>query len=421
MITNEELAAWLAGEADPAVTSQVESALPDDPALVARIDRIRAADSLLAAMPASPPPADAAVQRITAAAMRAASDHLDLEAAGTAETGARGNRGTRLGGAMGRAGIGTSGGREPQTAAYAGSSDDTAGWLGRIDWSGWPVRLAAAVGVVALVGVGFGVERLGNVGERQDLGTVAADEMADQAGAEALPPERDGDARGEVGSDEFAAATAAATASAPENAPENAPVDASGNASVESFDEELAQGQTGDGAEAGNDQSLSAVRPLDSRVSDGQWAEAVADGVPTILSAPAGDVALLTIGKRFESLIMTSEIDTQGRDKSDNAFRSPSLQVSSTTVQQWIDGVTPTATTIDSNDLDTTDDVRTGPELARDCVARRSLAVADVVPAAPDVVAVLTGVGQGNAGRLHALVDADGGIVVVDAATCDPA
>lgn len=404
VISNEELAAWLAGEADPAVAAQVESALPDDLALAGRLDEIRQADSLLAAMPASPAPSEAAIQRITAAAMRAANDHLDFEAAHTAEAAARSNRGSGLAGVMGRAGTSPSGRGEPRMAGHAGSSDDPGNWWRRIDWSGWPFRLAAAFGVVALVGVGVGVERLASVGGGQDATTMAADQMDDQAEAEGLAPELDNSAGGADVDDNLERATEAAAA---EQAPDEAEAG-------------LAQGQGEDGSTAASEETLNATRPLKATISDAQWAELVADDVPTILVTPDGDVGLLAIGTRFEVLVSATTIGASGRDPFDEAFRSPPLQVASTTVQQWIDDVMPLASTIDSSVFDATDDVRSGPELARDCVARRSLAVADLEPPAPGVVAVLAGIGQPSASPWQALVDADGGIVVVDAVTCDP-
>lgn len=166
MITSEELAAWLAGAADPATAARIDAALLDDPDLAARLDRLRDAERLLALAAAQPPlPDEAATRRIHEAATRAASDHLDLAAARAAR-------------AQGNATSSAPGGTARADTAPGG----TAAWL-----SSWGVRAAAVAAAVALVVAVVSLETLSNDGAIVADGTIerATDAAMDDSTAAA--------------------------------------------------------------------------------------------------------------------------------------------------------------------------------------------------------------------------------------------
>jgi len=377
VITNDELAAWLAGEADPAVAARVESALPRDGDLAARVERIREADELLADLPEVAPSAEA-MQRIAMAAQRDASTHLDLEAAKA----------------------GASDGRP------AGSSN---GWAG-IDWTGWTARAAAVAAIFVLVAVGVGLERgtvfgtrlTGNSTDSADGegSLAAADDATEEMAAESL----------ELGDED------SATAAMPE-AGADAP-------------EAVEEAEAATGTEAAADTAQGLRSAPGGRVSDETWATIVGDDVPTVLATPDGDVLLLGVGSRLDLLLTdvdpddasaeADESDTAVLSGSEAAFLQPATTTDPTTVQAWGDAAAPDAQPVDPGTIDAGDDVSTTPELAADCLARRGDVIADANLPAAEVEVVIAGNTQAGAVPLQAFVDADGGIVVVDPTTCEP-
>lgn len=380
VITNDELAAWLAGEADPAVAARVESALPGDSDLAARVERIRAADELLASMPDAAP-SDDAVQRIAMAAQRDASNHLDLEAA--------------------KAGVATDG--RPASSP--------SGWAG-IDWTGWTARAAALAAIFVLVAVGVGLERgtvfgtrlTGNSDDSADGegSLAAADDATEEMAAESL----------ELGDQD------SATAAMPE----------AGADAPEAVEE--AEAATGTEAAADTAQAQALRTAPGGRISDETWATIVGDDVPSVLATPDGDVLLLGVGSRLDLLLTAAdqddasaeadESDTVVPSGSEAAFLQPATTIDPATVQAWGEAAAPDAQPVDPGTIDPGDDVSTTPELAADCLARRGDVVADANPPAAEVEVVVAGNTQAGAVPLQAFVDVDGGIAVVDPTTCEP-
>ncbi len=381
MITNEELAAWVAGEADPAVAARVESALPLDLDLTARIESIRATDALLAGMP-DVAPSEEATERIAMAARRAASNHLDLEAA--------------------RAGT-----------AGAGDAAGRAGARGGIDWTGWTARVAALTAIVVLVGVGVGLER-GTI-----LGTRLEDSAVD-GGDEAVSSQVAAGDAAESGEAESmdAAADTAETAGGEDEAGDDAVAD-----TTVAAPQELEQAEADEPA-AGTEAAADVRSVPGGRIGDQAWSDIVGDATPVVLPAAQGDVLVLPVGSRMDLLFASAELPREGGETfdgdADAAFRSPPTTMSAATVADWSGAVRPAAAPVDPDSVERGDDVATMPELVDACLARRDAAVAGMDPPAPPIEVVITGTTAVGGLPLQALVDSDGGIVVVDAVTCEP-
>lgn len=271
MIPDEELAAWLAGEAGPAVAARVESAVAEDADLAARVEAIRRADGLLAAVPAVGPTPDA-VSRITRSAMAAAAEVLDAEesAAGVssgsrvgAGAGVRAETGAGAGaGAAGR----RAGGASPGGAEDAGGWGDTLSWRGL--WSTWTGRVVAAAAIVALVAAGaITMDTAGMLGADDSAESLAADDTAAEAGGSTA-----------AGADMAGDAGATATAEARDEVAAAAPM------------EEM-EGQT---------EAMSADAPEGDSDLPTSWAQLVEASQPHLLATPDGEVVVLDVGPRLD-------------------------------------------------------------------------------------------------------------------------
>lgn len=172
MITGEELAAYAAGEADPAVVARVESALPDDPDLAARLDRLRRVDDLLGELgPITMTSAEesrlqAAVER-DLAALAAASD-----AGGT------------VGGVAGAA----AGGEVVDLASRRTSSGRRAArdWFDPARLAGVAAALVVVIGIGAIVLNGSGLGGSDDAGESADLAAAPGGETATAARTDSM-------------------------------------------------------------------------------------------------------------------------------------------------------------------------------------------------------------------------------------------
>lgn len=159
MITGEELAAYAAGEADPALVARVESALPDDPSLAGRLERIRQVDELLGAVdPITMSTAE--TDRLTAAIER---DLAGLAAAPDVE----GVPGDELVGLSARGATGP---------GRSGRGSGRTGWWEWLD----PMRLAGAAAALVVV-IGVGAVVLNGMGGGDDSATDSAAPAADTA------------------------------------------------------------------------------------------------------------------------------------------------------------------------------------------------------------------------------------------------
>lgn len=174
MITGEELAAYAAGEADPAVVARVESALPDDPALAARLDRLRRVDDLLGELgPITMTPAEEA--RLQAAVDR---DLADLAAP---------RAGTEAGS---EAGGGVAGGEvvdlASRRAASASGRRSARDWFDPARLAGVAAALVVVVGIGAIVLNGSGLSGSDDGAESADLAAAPGEETATAARSEAM-------------------------------------------------------------------------------------------------------------------------------------------------------------------------------------------------------------------------------------------
>lgn len=83
-VSSEQLAAWLAGRAEPDVAAAIEQRLPDDADLQARVEALRVADRALADWD-DPEATPDAIERIVVRALDDARDVLDAQPASTAD------------------------------------------------------------------------------------------------------------------------------------------------------------------------------------------------------------------------------------------------------------------------------------------------------------------------------------------------
>lgn len=149
MITGEELAAYAVGEADPALVARIETALPGDPELATRLERIREVDAELAAwsMPALPA---GATDRLMAAVDAELASLAGGEEVPTASAEAPHDEGpttsTTPDGVRDRPGA---------VAPAPSTASRVRRWLaGLVDGMGAPQLAGAAAALVVVVGVG---------------------------------------------------------------------------------------------------------------------------------------------------------------------------------------------------------------------------------------------------------------------------
>ncbi len=159
MITGEELAAYAAGEADPALVARVESALPGDTDLVARLARLRELDEALAGLGPVAMTADEAA-RLTSA--------VDLELARLAEGSASEEAAATGAAATGGDVVDLAGhraARDRRTRRSRGAA--VREWFDPMRLAGVAAALVVVVGVATLVANGFGGgdDALESVGE----------------------------------------------------------------------------------------------------------------------------------------------------------------------------------------------------------------------------------------------------------------
>lgn len=385
MIPTEELAAWLAGEADPAVAARVESAMAEDPDVAARVAALRRVEELLAAVP-TPVPSDEAVGRITAAAMASARDVLDAEDEASEAAGAR-SAGRGLAGAGAAASGRPSGagrdadGRSPAGAPRSASPSGALTWSNL--WSSWVTRAVAAAAIVALVAVGALTVGPGGLLGGDDSAQEDSFASADMATEESL---------------EMATEAAVAEDSATE----------------------AAAGPTEDQAtpSSGGDSGAVSAAPIPT-----SWAELVEGSQPHVVATPEGDVLMLDVGRRLDTFTVgpgVTATQEPGVDDGDD-FLTPAI------LTEWLRVTLPDADGLAPGDLVADDGLVTEPEAdrVRDCLTRRE---ADADPSDPVVVVAFVGAAitvdtpgdDGGPRNMVALVDEEATVELRDAATCTP-
>ncbi|MBY5161232.1 hypothetical protein [Salsipaludibacter albus] len=212
MITGEELAAYAAGEADPALVARVESALPGDPELAARLARLQRLDDLLVGVPVVTMTDEEAARLASAVDADLAALADERAAAATAGAGA----------AAGVGAAASAGGDDPgevvdlasrrsarTTATGAGQA-----WFDPMRLVGVAAALLVVVGVaaVALNGVGGGDDMAGSADmaaaprEASEADTATEEMMELPTGTEEAMAATE--AATEAGGDETAAAAA---------------------------------------------------------------------------------------------------------------------------------------------------------------------------------------------------------------------
>ena len=395
MIPDEELAAWLAGEADPAVAARVESALSEDADLAARVEAIRRADELLAALPAVVPSPEA-VSRITRSAMAVATEVLHAEQSGAGVASGSGVRagagaGVRAGTGAGAVGRRAEGG-PPGGAEGGGGWGDTLSWRGL--WSTWTGRVVAAAALVLLVAAGvITMDPGGMLGGEDSAGSLAADDTAAEAGGST------------AGGADDAGGRATATSEASDEMAAAAPMEEM---------EEQTEAMSAD-ALAGD---------VDLPTS---WAELVEASQPHLLATPEGEVVVLDVGPRLDVFTAGSP----GLGPVDDTGTTD--LVSEAVLTEWVRVALPEALPVAPGTAVADDGLVTEPEADRvlACLVARATATSTPLP---DVVVALVGTASPPASASDvattspdasgrpavALVGADATVEVRDAETCVP-
>lgn len=189
VISGEELAAYAAGDADPALVARIESALPGDPTLAERLAAIRDVDAQLAVWHG--PELDVATADRLLAAVDAdlarlaadASEGLVASAAVTGDGDSASAAGNRSGG------VEAAGGRPVMVSGWTRFK---ARWADLVDGVG-VIQLAGAAAALVVV-VGLGAVVAGGMGASNDSAGTA--EMVDDLAAAEPAPEVAGDAGG---------------------------------------------------------------------------------------------------------------------------------------------------------------------------------------------------------------------------------
>ena len=384
MIPTEELAAWLAGEADPAVAARVESAIAEDPDVAARVAALRRLDDLLAAVPAAAP-SDEAAGRIAAAAMASARDVLDAE-----EANASSAEGARAAG-RGLVGAGAAPpGGQPGAGRAAGDSGPVgrrgaAGWSDGLTWSNlwssWTGRALAAAATVALVAAGVLTIGPG--------GLLGGDDSVEMSFSDAGEDERGADAALDESMEESGVedSTDLAAAEELEAATESAAGPAAATSSVAA-----------------------------------SWAELVDASQPHLVATSQGDVVMLDVGQGLDTFTIGPGAGVTEQPPVDDGeeFLSPAI------ITEWLRVTLPDADGLAPGEAVADDGLVTEPEAdrVRECLAARA---SDAAASLPSVVVALVGSvsmvpGTDDPIRRDALalVDEEATVDLRDAATCLP-
>jgi len=186
VISGEELAAYAAGEADPAVVARIESVLPEDRSLAVRLAAIRDVDAQLSAW-ITPDLDEAASDRLLAAV------DADLESLARASVGVAAVAADDPSSGVPRSGGVEAAGSRPVVAS--GWRRFRTRWNDLVDGVGVTQLAGAAAALVVVIGVGAVVN--GSMGGTDQASTA---EMMDDLVAAEPAPEVAGDAGGGFGS-----------------------------------------------------------------------------------------------------------------------------------------------------------------------------------------------------------------------------
>ncbi len=227
MISGEELAAYAAGDADPALVARIESALPEDRSLADRLAAILEVDAQLAAWEA-PDLEPGAADRLMAAVDADLARLADPASAGASDAVADGMTEPSSTAAGGPGGVEAAGGRPVVASGWRRLRDR---WATVVDGLAMPQLAGAAAALVLVIGVGAVVA--GGLGGSDDASTAEmmddlaaaepAPEMADAGGgSQGTQPAPESEAMSEMaadtGSESATAAASAPTSEGPDSA-----------------------------------------------------------------------------------------------------------------------------------------------------------------------------------------------------------